>query len=487
MQIEREQWRRRCRRELRSWAIQALSPEGYYPARHHDLLCEKLEAVSRGDVDRLMVFMPPGSAKSVYVSRLFVAWWFRHHPFSAVIAASNNSDLAQSFGRKVRNLVHRERETLGYSLTADSKSAGRWDTSNGGEYYAAGINGGQGTVITGRRIDLGVIDDPVSGRADAQNEKIQNKIMDWYRTEFYTRLKPGARIILVMTRWSELDLGGQLLDEMGAGGDEWDVLNLPALAEDVAQSTEENPVRPDPLGRAPGEPLWPEWEDYDALTRKRIAVGEADWQALYQQRPKPPAGTLFDVDKITRLTTRPREDEVVARVRAWDQAETEQQGSSDPDWTVGVRLARLHDNRYVVEDVRRERLPPHGVMELIKSTAESDGRGIQINLNEEPGAAGKTKLAFQTGMLSGYTVSSNRMTGSKETRADPVISQCNVGNLMMLEAKWSRGFVAELRDFPHGRKDDQVDALSDAFGVVGLKPGRMRINPNVLGALAVRR
>lgn len=486
LQIEREQWRRQCRQHLESWAIQALSPEGQYPARHHRLLCERLEAVSRGEVSRLMVLMPPGSAKSTYVSRIFLSWWFVHHPMTSVIAASNNSDLAQTFGRRARNLVQREQTTLGYSLQEDSRSAGRWETSNGSEYYAAGINGGQGTTITGRRLDLGIIDDPVRTKAEAQNESTQAKIWDWYRTEFYTRMKPNGRIILVMTRWSERDLGGMLLDEMSLGGDQWEVLRLPAIAEDPRLSTEENPIPPDPLGRAPGEALWPEWEGLEALMQKRQTVGEVDWAALYQQSPKPPQGTLFDVEKITTLAAVPKDSEILSVVRSWDIAATEQQGTNDPDWTVGLKLAKLRDNRFAVLDVRRERYSPQMMVEMIRTTAHEDGTKVRIRLPEDPGAAGKTQASYLVGQLAGFQVDTNRETGSKATRATPVISQCNVGNLMVVAAKWNRGFVSELRDFPNGRKDDQVDALSGAFEIVGIGPQVNQLRADQLSALRAR-
>jgi predicted phage terminase large subunit-like protein len=430
-----------------------------------------------------MVLMPPGHAKSTYVSQVFLPWWFIHHPMSSVIAASNTSDLAQSFGRKVRNLVQREREVLGFQLQEDSKSAGRWETSNGGEYYAAGINGGNGTTITGRRADLAIIDDPVGSREQAQNESTQRKIVEWYRSEVYTRLKSGGRVIVVMTRWDERDLGGQLLDEAGAGGDDWTLLQLPAIAEDPALSTPDHPIPQDPLGRAPGEALWPEEYDEVALHRKRLNVGELDWAALYQQHPKPPKGVLFDVDRIETIKSAPTGKNVV---RSWDLAATKQLGSNDPDWTVGLKLLRTVDDRYVVTDVTRERGAPQRVEELLRETADADGFGCPIRLPEDPGQAGKSQSAYYATKLTGYGLTFDRETGAKETRATPVASQVNVGNLSIVEGRWNRAFLAELRDFPNGRKDDQVDALSGAFKIVGLQAPPIRIAPEVMARLASR-
>lgn len=231
-----------------------------------------------------MVLMPPGSAKSMYASTLFPAWWFCDHPESAVIAASHTAELAERFGRKARNMVAQNAPVLGYNLTEDSRAAGRWETTTGGEYFAAGVGG----AVTGRRADLCIIDDPVKSQEHAESEVIRDWTWEWYKSDLYTRLKPGARIILIMTRWHLDDLGGRLLADMANGGDQWTVLKLPAFAVDVN----------DPLGRKIGEPLWPEWEDAEALARKRTTLGVRQFGALFQQDPQPPGGSFFDVANV---------------------------------------------------------------------------------------------------------------------------------------------------------------------------------------------
>jgi predicted phage terminase large subunit-like protein len=225
-----------------------------------------------------MVFMPPGSAKSTYASVLFPPWLLAQNPALTIIAASHTVELAERFGRRVRNLISEHQRTLGYSLAADSQAAGRWDTEQGGEYFAAGVRG----PITGRRADLALIDDPVKSREEADSDIIRERVKDWWRNDLYTRLKPGGRVVLIQTRWHEDDLGGWLLEQEKTGGDQWDVLSLPAVAE-----------AKDPLGRQLGQPLWPEWQDSDALARVQGAVGPRTWSALYQQRPQPDEGTYF--------------------------------------------------------------------------------------------------------------------------------------------------------------------------------------------------
>jgi predicted phage terminase large subunit-like protein len=434
------------RRNLRPWCVEALSVQGQTPSIHHDILIRELEAIASGANDRLMVLMPPGSAKSTYASVLFPAWWFTRHPQSAIISASHTAELAERFGRRVRNLVAVHGDTLGYRLAADNKSAGRWETNTGGEYFAAGVGG----AITGRRADLAVIDDPVKSREEAESETVRERTWDWYRSDLYTRLKPGARIVLIMTRWHEDDLGGRLLSEMEAGGDRWRVLKLPALADSAD----------DPLGRAIGDPIWPEWEDADALARKRAAIGERDWAALYQQNPRPLEGSIF---KVALLGTADAEPMRCKAVRAWDLAATAATGGRDPDWTVGVKMLRGSDGALFVADVVRLRGPPEEVEATIVATATRDGRGVEISLPQDPGQAGVQQVKYLTRKLQGYTVHSSTETGDKATRAMPAASQVNVGNVRLIRGDWNRSFIDELAGFPGAAKDDQVDALSRAF------------------------
>ena len=473
LQIERELERRRCRRSLLAFAIKALGPMGHVPARHHRLMLDELEKVIVGKYDRIMFFLPPGSAKSTYISQIFPAYWFGKFPQSAVIAASNTSELAESFGRKVRNLVEREKDILQFGLEVDARAAAKWITTRGGEYYSVGINGGSGSCVTGRRADLIIIDDPVKSKLEADNQDIQKKVMDYYRTELYTRLKPGGRIIIVQTRWAERDLSGQLLDEMSNGGDQWRIISLSAIAEDPALSTEDYVIEPDPLGRKPGEALWPEWEDIEALERKKNTLGPVDWAGLFQQHPKPPQGVLFDVDKIQTTRLPPPTGTII---RAWDLAATKEHGGNDPDWTVGVKLMRTSDDHYIVLDVVRARLGPMEVCDLVMATAALDGRKVRIRMAEDCGQAGKQQSAFYAGKLSSYQLTFDKETGDKETRATACVVQVNTGNFSMVEAKWNRAFISELRDFPNGRHDDQVDALSGAFGVIGLRPPPIHIS-----------
>ena len=398
-----------------------------------------------------MVLMPPGSAKSTYASILFPAWWFVQHPSSSVIAASHTADLAAHFGRQVRALVAEHSAILGYRLAADSRAASRWQTSSRGEYFATGVQG----PMAGRRADLVIIDDPTKSFADAESAMRRERLWDWYRSDLTTRLKPRGRVVLIMTRWHEEDLAGRLLERSSP---EWNIIRLPALAEGD-----------DPLGRAVGEPLWPEWEDREALERRRSLVGERIWTALYQQSPRPLQGALFKVAHIEVVDTVPRAL-LGPTVRAWDLAATVVHGGNDPDWTVGVKVLRDPSGRWVVLDIVRLRGSPGEVQQAISQAADVDGRSVVIALPEDPGQAGKAQVAHLARRLAGYNVKASRETGSKTVRATPLAAQVEAGNLALLRAQWNHTLIEELRDFPFGRKDDQVDALARAFHLLSEKP-----------------
>ena len=428
---------------LIDWAVLVVAEAGKRPAAHHLLLLQQLDAISQGAIDRLMVLMPPGAAKTTYASLLFPAWWFSQHPDSSIIATSYAASLAENFGRQVRELVREHESQLGYGFQASRPAAGHWQTSGKGDYFAAGIHG----PLTGRRADLVIIDDPIKSQAEADSPVLRDRLWSWYRSDLLTRLKPNGRVVLIMTRWHEDDLVGRLLAQDRA---EWHIICLPALAEED-----------DPLGRALGAALWPEWEDEAALLRRRNTLGERVWSSLFQQSPRPITGSLFRTDCIDILDTSPSSHSQM--VRAWDLAATVSTGGNDPDWTVGVKLARENSGRFVVLDVVRVRGSPHAIINAIVETARVDGASVRVGLPEDPGQAGKSQVTWLTGGLAGYRTESSRETGSKATRASPVASQVEARNVAIIRSNWNYAFLDELRDFPFGRKDDQVDALSRAF------------------------
>jgi hypothetical protein len=212
--------RRRARESLMAFT-QYTNPE-YQAAQHHRRIADKLEAVERGEIKRLMILMPPRHGKSELASRRFPAFYIGRNPGKQIIAASYNSDLANDFGREVRNIVAGPEfgALFQTSLAPDSSAANRWHTGHGGMYVAAGV----GTAITGRGADVLLIDDPFKDREEADSELRRQRVWDWYTSTAYTRLMPGGAIVVINTRWHDDDLSGKLLAEADNGGDQWEVL-----------------------------------------------------------------------------------------------------------------------------------------------------------------------------------------------------------------------------------------------------------------------
>ena len=284
----------------------------YEAADHHKLICEKLEAVERGEIDRLMIFMPPRHGKSELASKRFPAWYMGRNPNKQIITTSCTAELATTFGREVRNIVANTEygSVFKTRLTSDSKAAGRWNTSDGGAYIAAGVGGS----IIGKGAHIALIDDPVKDRKDADSETVRDSIYNWYRGTLYHRLMPGGAIVLIQTRWHEDDLAGRLLNDQESG-DKWDILDLPALDD--------------------GKALWPAWFDVKALTRIKAAIGPRDWSSLYQQNPTPDEGTYFKRDDFWRYDLKDLPN--VRKYQSADFAVTDEAEADDPDYTeIGI-------------------------------------------------------------------------------------------------------------------------------------------------------
>jgi predicted phage terminase large subunit-like protein len=444
--------RERVRQSLIEWSEHVLAPLGQGPAAHHRLMLQALQDVSDGMCDRLMVLMPPGAAKSTYGSVIFPTWWLQAHPGGSIIATAHTGDLARHFGRRVRDLADQQKNRLGFEISRREHGAARFTTSQSGSYYAVGVRG----PVTGRRADLLLIDDPVRSAAEAERARARAHLWDWYRADLATRLRPGGAIVLVMTRWHCDDLAGRLLD----AGDNWRVLRLPALAE-----------ADDPLGRNVGAALWPEWENVEALQRKRQILGERTWAALFQQRPSVGVGGLFRTDRIQVVES---PGDLAEVVRAWDLASS-LPDAGNPDWTVGLKLGRTTDGTFVVLDVVRLQGGPAAVEQAIRETAASDGPKVRISLPQDPGQAGRAQVLYLSRQLAGYAITSSPETGAKHVRAMPVAAQMEAGNLAVVRAKWNAALLEELADFPRGDKDDQVDALSRAFGMIAITPQPARL------------
>lgn len=396
---------------------------------------EVLDRVSRGECKRLMLNMPPRHGKSEMVTVRYAVWRLERDPTLRVILGAYNATFVSKLGRKARRIAEKRLD-----LAHDRTAVDDWETAQGGGMRAVGVGGG----ITGQGGDLIIIDDPVKSREEAESEAYRNKCWDWYTDDLYTRLEPGGAVILIMTRWHEDDLAGRIL--ASEKGSEWEVINLPALAE-------EN----DPLGRKEGEALCPERYDVAALEDIKATQGGYSFDALYQGHPTPREGAFFKVGKIEIVDAAPAG---LRLVRAWDTAATE----GDGDYTAGVKVGIGEDGYTYVVDVVRGQWSTDYRNATMRQTAELDGAGVFVRYAEDPGSAGKDQSRYLgQKVFNGFRFEAVRVSGDKVTRAEPFSSQVNAGNVRVVRGAWNRAFIEELRGFPLGKHDDQVDGASDAY------------------------
>jgi predicted phage terminase large subunit-like protein len=385
--------------------------------------------------------MPPGSAKSTYASVLFPTWMLANNPWN-ILSASHKTELAEKWGRRIRNLVSEHSLTLGVSLAPDNAAAGRWATTEGTEYYAAGV----GTGIAGFRAKLGLIDDPIGSREDADSETIRDKIWEWYINDFRTRLVPGAAQVLIQTRWHEDDLAGRLLNHS-----KWHVIELQAEA---------GPN--DPLGREPGEFLWSD-DAYgygEQLAELKANTPPRTWSALYQQRPAPEEGDYFKREWLRTYETAPAK-ETLRVYGASDYAVTADGG----DYTVHVVVGIDPEGRMYLLDLWRRQAASDVWVEafcdlVIKwkpiGWAEETGQiksgvGPFIDKRQRERRAYVPRDQFPT-------------RGDKAIRAQSIRGRmASEGLYVQAFAPWLADLQSELLSFPAGKHDDQVDAL----GLVG--------------------
>jgi len=415
---------------------------------HCDLLEGVLDRVTSGELKRVMIFLPPRHSKSELFSRLFSAYYLRRNPHHFVGINSYSADLAYTLSRAAReNFIK-----CGGVVKDDVAAVKHWETPEGGGLWAAGVGGS----ITGKGFHLGIIDDPIKNAEEAASETIREKHKEWYSSTFYTRQEPDAAIVIIQTRWNEDDLSGWLLSEetQGEEPENWHVVCLPAIAEEPPKLPESCSLEKD--DRPIGEALCPERYNEAKLSKIKARIGEYHFGALYQQRPTAKQGLFFHVDKLEVVDAAPVD---ARRVRGWDQAATAGGG----DWTAGVKMSKDKDGLFYIEDVVRGRWDTASRDRTIVQTANMDGRACKQMGEQEPGSGGVKAAEQFVKMLAGVPVATEPATNAKAVRADPFSSQVNAGNVKLIAGAWNKAFIEELRSFPHGKHDDQVDGGSLAF------------------------
>ena len=426
----------------------------YIPGWVHADISQRLEKFMLDVEDkkspRLILTMPPRHGKSQLTSKTFAAWVLGHNPKFEFMNCSYSGALAMQFSRAVRTIMrdpayHTMFDTR---LDPDSQSVEHWLTTDGGGLTAAGVGG----AITGKGAHILIIDDPVKNREDAESETARQNTWDWYTSTAYTRLSPGGGVLVILTRWHDDDLAGRLLAAQAEGGDTWELVNYPAIADE------------DEKFRKKGEALHPDRYPRRALERIRKAVGDRDWSALYQQKPVADEGAYFTRQMFQYYDDHdlpPREELVF--YTAWDLAVGTKEHN---DWTVGVTVAiDMHEHIWVVDTVR------------IKEDAMGIVENILDNFEKWPAMATgleKGQIEMAIGPFLNKRVQERKLwefnyeelkTGrrDKQARARAMQGMMRSGNVSFPNVekyKWAQDLQNEMLRFPSGVHDDQVDALA---------------------------
>jgi predicted phage terminase large subunit-like protein len=414
--------------------------------RHHKIMAKAFERVANGECKRLIINMPPRHTKSEFASYLLPAWFLGKYPNKKIIQSSNTGELAVGFGRKVRNLVDSENYRSIFPdlvLQQDSKAAGRWNTSKGGDYFAIGVGG----TVTGKGANLLIIDDPHSEQEAAlaaSNPDVFDKVTEWYTSGPRQRLQPGGAIVIVMTRWAQRDLTGQVLKAAAArGGEQWEVIEFPAIMPS-------------------GKPLWPEFWDLSELEALRQELPNAKWQAQYQQNPVGNESAIVKRDwwKWWETDTPPKCDYIL---QAWDTAFEKTQRadfSAGTTWgvfindednsTPNIILLNTYKKRVEWVELKRdvfkeyEDWEPDSILIEKKATGAPliyELRAMGIPVQEYVPSRGQDKIA----------------------RLNSVSDIIASGKVWLPRTQWAEELVDEVGSFPSGEHDDLVDSMTLAL------------------------
>lgn len=429
----------RCQDDFLTF-VKNVWPE-FIAGNHHRIIADKLERVANGELKRLIINMPPRHTKSEFASFLFPAWFMGKFPNKKIIQATHTTELAVSFGRKTKNLIEREdyADVFSVKLAADSKASGRWDTDRGGMYYAVGV----GSNLAGRGGDLIIIDDPHSEQTLMSNTGFDDA-WDWYTGGPRQRLQPGGAIVVVMTRWSEKDLTGQLIRAQARDplADQWEVVELPAIM---------------PSGKS----CWPEYWPIGDLERVKASIPPSKWNAQYQQNPtgdetsilKREWWRVWEKDKIPPL-------EYV--IQSYDTAFSKRQTadySAITTWGVfrmdeggppGLLLLDAKKGRWDFPELKRVAWENFQFWEPETVIIEAKATGTPL-----------TQELRNMGIpVVNFTPSRGN---DKVSRAHSIAPLFEAGMVWAPDEQWALDVIEECAAFPNGEHDDFVDSTTQAM------------------------
>jgi predicted phage terminase large subunit-like protein len=417
----------------------------FISGRHHKIMADAFERVANGELKRLIINMPPRHTKSEFASYLFPAWFLGKFPEKKIIQTAHTAELAVGFGRKVRNLVNTEgyQEIFPTKLSSDSKAAGRWNTHAGGDYFAIGVGG----AVTGKGADVLIIDDPHSEQEAMQgNPEVYDRVFEWYGSGPRQRLQPGGSIIIVMTRWSKKDLTGQILaNSMKRDGDEWEVIEFPALLPS-------------------GNPLWEEFWSKKELEAIKAEIPVSKWEAQYQQNPTSEEGAIIkrEMWKIWDKEDPPTCDYII---QSWDTAfEKNNRADYSACTTWGVFYKVNVEGREVANIILLDAFKDRMEFPELKQKAKDmymEWEPDSLIIEKKAAGAPLIYELRQLGIpLQEYTPSKG---SDKIARVNAISDMFASGFVWCPATRWAEEVMEDCAAFPNGEHDDIVDSTSQAL------------------------
>ncbi len=429
---------------------------------HLRFICQRIQAAAMTPNSRVILSTPPRHAKSEIVSVNTPAWYLSHFPHKNVIQVSSTAELAQGkFGLMARDLMASMEPVTGVGVSTSSRARGRWATKPAeGRQGGGGMMsvGALGTII-GFGGDLILLDDLVKNDQIAMSPNEREKLWEWYQSTLRTRLEPGGSIVMIMQRWHEDDIAGRLLDFQSNGGEQWEYIRLPAIAE-----------AEDPLGRAEGEALWPERISLDDLALTRSSVGEYVWHAGYQQDPKPKDGLLFQQDDFGywrshelyyELENRYGASKLIHKGQCRTLMSLDMAGSdsSRADYTVAQIWKATPAGELILVHTERFKAKSPDMKQKVKEVFESHRPGYILAENN-----GMQNAICDDLLAMGLPINKTPPMHSKEQRAQPLLMKYQEHMVYHPRIEdgytWVRDYEYELLKFPAGKHDDQVDAAA---------------------------
>jgi len=419
---------------------------GFINGPHHKLMAKKFQEIADGKCKRLIINMPPRHTKSEFASYMLPAWFLGKFPDKKIIQCSNTAELAVGFGRKVRNLVGSDAYHEVFpevDLKSDSKAAGRWDTNKGGTYFAIGVGG----TVTGKGADLLIIDDPHSEQEAAiasSNPEVYDKVYEWYSSGPRQRLQPGGAIVVVMTRWSLRDLTGRILkSSVERDGDEWEVINLPAILPS-------------------DKPLWPAFWPLNELLALKEELPVGKWNAQYQQSPTSEEGALVKRDWWQEWKG-DRAPACEFIIQSWDTAFTKNERSdysACTTWGVFYKDEDQRDPNIILLDAFKERLE----FPELKKRALEEYKSWEPDAFVIEGKASGMPLIFELRRM-GIPVQEFTPTrgNDKIARLNSVTDLFASGKVWAPATRWADEVMEEMAAFPNSEHDDLVDSATQAL------------------------